>query len=369
MKILALVTDAYGTSGGIGQYNRDLLDALAQSETVGEVVVLPRHGQAGSAIMPAKVRQEPARRDRTAWSTRAVALAWRWRPDVIFCGHINAAPLAGLLARVLSRPLWVQVHGIEAWDERQAAVRRAIESATLVTSVSRYTRQRLLGWCNVAPEHVRVLPNTVAADYAPRPRRADLVARYGLEGRKLVMTVGRLAAAERYKGHDRVIAALPEVAQQVPEAAYLIVGAGDDQSRLEAVAKERGVERRVLFAGAVAASELADTYALGDVFAMPSTGEGFGIVFLEAAMMGLPVVGGTRDGSLDALADGRIGRAIDPLDRPALVAALVEALQGRQPRDASAAQRFGIAHFARHVDGLVAKLAAGRARGPALASA
>jgi phosphatidylinositol alpha-1,6-mannosyltransferase len=216
----------------------------------------------------------------------------------------------------------------------------------------------LLAWADVAPHRVRVLPNTVDAAYAPRPRREELVARYGLEGRHVVLTVGRLSASERYKGHDRLIAALPGILSRVPDAAYLIVGSGDDQARLSQLAKAAGVADRVVFASQVPDAELADHFALAHVFAMPSTGEGFGIAYLEAAASGLPVIGGNADGSVDALADGRIGRLVDPLSVPEIEAAVVDALEGRHPvpHAAEEARRFAFPRFAAQVDTLVASL-------------
>ena len=98
----------------------------------------------------------------------------------------------------------------------------------------------------------------------------------------------------------------------MPNAIYLIAGAGDDKQRLEHLAAERGLAGRVVFTGHVPADELPSYYALADVFAMPSTGEGFGIVFLEAAACGLPVIAGNADGSVDALGEGQIGCLVDP---------------------------------------------------------
>lgn len=356
MKVLALLTDGIGAGGGIAQFNRDLLWALSASACVSQVLALPRRGTADGADVPVKVLQMTPSPGKLAWSARAVRLTLQWRPDVIFCGHINAVPLGAWLARVASRPLWAQAHGFEAWSDRGTIVRRALERASLVTAVSRHTRARLLEWCDLAPELVRVLPNTVSASYAPRSRRADLVARHRLSGRKVILTVGRLAAAERYKGHARIIDALPAVALEVPEVAYLVVGTGDDLPALQAQAAARGVRDRVVFAGAVAAEDLPDYFTLGDVFAMPSAGEGFGIVFLEAAMTGLPVIGGSVDGSADALADGRIGRLVDPKDDAQLVAAILDALAGRQQRDRMAVHRFAFDNFARHVDVLLSDL-------------
>ena len=205
---------------------------------------------------------------------------------------------------------------------------------------------------------MRVLPNTVATGYAARSRRDDLVARLGLVGRRVILTVGRVSALERYKGHDRIIAALPGIIAFVPDAAYLIVGSGDDRPRLQQLACEAGVGDRVVFAGHVPDPELPDHFALAHVFAMPSTGEGFGIVFIEAAASGLPVVGGNCDGSVDALADGRIGRLVDPHAPAEIEGAVIDALLGRHPvpADSEEVRRFAFARFAAHVDALVGAL-------------
>ncbi len=359
MRLLALVTDGFGRSGGIARFNQDLMAALSRSSRVSRTVALPRFA-AASAATPVNVEQLAPSPGRAAWIARALALAARQRFDAVFCSHLNAVPLAAAVARLRGIPLWVQVHGIEAWQAPGALHRRGLAAATLVTSVSRYTRERVLAWADIAPHRVRVLPNTVTSGFAPCQRPDDLAARLGLAGRRIVLTVGRLSAAERYKGHDRLIAALPGILAQVPQAAYLIVGSGDDQPRLEHLARAAGVSDRVVFAGQVPDAQLARYFALADVFAMPSTGEGFGIAFVEAAASGLPVIGGNRDGSVDALADGRIGRLIDPNARTEIEAAVVDALTGRHPRPAAGAegpQRFAFARFAAHVDALVAGLA------------
>lgn len=352
MNVLALVTDGFGGRGGIARYNRDFISALAASDRIGTVTVLPRFGESGETL-PDGVTQIAARPGAAAWSIEALKLAACHRFDLVFSGHIYSAPVAAMLARALGKPLWLQTHGVEAWEPLGFATRAAAESSALVTAVSRYTRQRLLQWAHIDPARVRVLPNTVSPAYLPRERRADLLARHALVGRKVILTVGRLASGEQYKGHDRIIRVLPQLALSEPMTSYLIVGTGDDQTRLEALAHETGVAERVCFAGEVVDGELPDYFALADVFAMPSTGEGFGIVFLEAAASGMPVIGGNRDGSVDALADGVIGRAIDPDDAEALIDALVDGLAGNLPRNSAAVGRFTFRAFADHVDALV----------------
>lgn len=353
MNVLALVTDGFGSEGGIGQYNRDLMTALANQGGTRSITILPRYGDVydGRVELPGGVTQLPPQPAQLGFSISAARQALSRTFDVIFCGHLFATPLAAGLARLTGARLWAQLHGIEAWRPPGRLVRSAIERSDLVTVVSRHTRNRFLGWANIEPLRVRVLPNTVTR--GTRARRSDLARRYGLEGRRIVLTVGRMSGAERYKGHDRIIRALPAVAAQVPSVSYLIGGTGDDRARLEALALETGVAERVVFAGRIAEVEMAEHFALSDVFAMPSTGEGFGIVYLEALAAGVPVVAGNRDGSRDALADGALGALVDPDDTDGLAQALVAAIEGRSPTPNEGPARFERGAFAAHLEAIV----------------
>jgi len=248
--------------------------------------------------------------------------------------------------------MWLQVHGVEAWSTPSVAIRAAARQARLITSVSRHTRDSALRWCDIDPERVRVLPNTFDPRFGPGLPHEELRRHFGLEGRKVLLTVSRLASSERYKGQDRIIAAMPKILARRPDAIYLVVGDGDDRARLEALARRTGVEAHVRFSAEVSADALPDVYRLADAFAMPSTGEGFGIAFVEAAASGLPVVAGNCDGSVDALAEGALGALIDPGDSEQLVDAIVAALN-RGTNDGSLAQRFAFANFAEHVDDIV----------------
>lgn len=357
LKILALLTDGLGAKGGIAKYNQALLTALSKSEQVGKVVVLARFGSA-SAAAPDKILQLAPVKGRIAWSAQALKLSVIEGFDVIFCGHLNAAWFAALLSKAFNRPLWLQAHGIEAWERRGVIQRRAIESASLITAVSRYTRARLLSWCNLEPHQVRVLPNTVDAVFAIAPKPQYLLDRYALNGKRVILTVGRLSAQERYKGHDRIIRSMPEVLRRCPNTVYLIVGSGDDRARLEAEARAANVTDFVIFAGEAPNQELPAFFHLADVYAMPSTGEGFGIVFLEAAASGLPIVAGNRDGSVDALADGALGSSVDPDNSQQLADILVRYLSRDQVAPRTEAQaRFASGNFNTRVDHLVRALA------------
>jgi phosphatidylinositol alpha-1,6-mannosyltransferase len=326
LRVLALVTDAFGAGGGIAQYNRDFLSSLGACDRVSEVVVLPRHGRASAHSLPAGVKQLPPVEGKIGYSFAAFRAAISKPVDLLFCGHLYMVPLAAAVAKFLRIPLWVQVHGVEAWTELSALHRRSVETAILVSSVSRYTRRRLLEWVPIDPGRVKVLPNTVSPKFYPAPKLARLLGQHKAWGKKIALTVSRLASSERYKGHDRIIKILPRVLAEHSQTIYLVVGDGDDRSRLEALAKEVGVDAHVHFTGFVDFEDLPNYYRIADVFVMPSTGEGFGIAFLEAAASGIRVIGGNQDGSVDPLVDGALGTVIDPTDGNALTSAICTAL-------------------------------------------
>jgi phosphatidylinositol alpha-1,6-mannosyltransferase len=316
MTCLALLTDAYGGRGGIAQYNRDLAEALVLSDAVGAVEILPRIAPEPPGDPPAKIRQRAARPGRVAYSLDALRLASRLKPDLVICGHLYMAPLAALVAWRTQARLVVQTHGVEVWPRASPAQRWAVARADIVLAVSRDTRARLLDWAGIAPDRVRVAPNTVAEDFTPGDGAA-MRARLGLSDQFVILSVGRLDAREKYKGHDRIIPLLPDLAPPGRDIVYLIAGEGDDRPRLEALAREQGAEHRVRFLGHVPRAELPDLYRAAQLFALPSRGEGFGIVFLEAMACGVPAIGLAVGGAVDALCDGELGMAVCEADFPA----------------------------------------------------
>ena len=356
VRILALVGDAFGARGGIARYNRDLFTALASAGA--EILVLPRLGDASGVALPAGVRQRPAMFGKLRFSLASLWTAWRFRPvDVVFCGHVFMAPLAVLLARLLGARYWLQAHGTDIWNDRRDVVRRAIEAADQVTTVSRGTRRRLLGWVDLAPERVRVLPNTVDERFAPGPPSPALCERLKLGHGPILLTVGRLAASERYKGHELVFAALPALCARFPGLVHVVAGDGDDRARLEARAAELAGGTAVRFLGYVPDEELPDLYRLADLFVMPSAEEGFGIVYLEAAACGLRVIGGAGGGSGDAVPDARVGELVDPADLAGLIEAVARLL-GQGPVDPAAIEPYRRSHFAAAAGLLLARLMA-----------
>lgn len=321
--VLALVTDAFGGHGGIAQYNRDFLTALAKEGLASSITVLPRHAPERIAT-PAAIKQMPSRSGRLAYTAATLLTASRRPTEVVFCGHLYMAPLAWLIARLNRAKLVVQMHGIEAWPRPSRLRRAAAEAADLILCASRYTRAAIAGWAAIAPERILLVPNTVEDVFAPGDG-SGLQAELGLEGKRVLLTVGRIESRERYKGHDRVIDAIPKLVAQGHDVFYVIIGEGDDRARLEGLARSAGLAERVRFLGAVSQRYLAEAYRMADLFVMPSTGEGFGIVFLEAMASGTPALGLDAAGARDALGDGELGTAVSADDLADAIARLLAA--------------------------------------------
>ncbi|MGH3431158.1 MAG: glycosyltransferase family 4 protein, partial [Mycobacteriales bacterium] len=272
---------------------------------------------------PQRVEQMAARPGRISYSIAALRAALFRPVDIVFCGHLFMAPLAALIARAKSARLIVQTHGIEAWRRPSRSQRAALEAADLVLCVSRHTRAAVLSWAAIEPERVVVVPNTVR-DMFTHGDGSTQRAALALEGKCVLLTVGRMDWRERYKGHDRVIATIPQLVARGHDICYLVVGEGDDRDRLEALALEAGVSDRVRFLGAVDLERLTEIYRMADLFVMPSTGEGFGVAFVEAMASGTPALGLNVAGARDALADGQLGTAVPQVEFSATVVRLLD---------------------------------------------
>lgn len=357
MNILALMPDAYRGFGGIAQYNRDLLDALLASSRVDQIVSLTRHypdPDSGMKPPPDKLVQHFMAGSSVRYVTAALRHGLRLHPDVILCGHINLLPVAALLKKLTGRPLILEAYGIEAWERRRGLRSWGTDQVDLVIAISRFTRQQLIRWSGIEPHRIRVVPNAVhLSRYRNSEKPRYLVERYGVEGKRVLLTVGRLPGYERYKGQDRIIALLPKLTARFRDLVYMIVGDGSDRARLETMVSTLSLEEHVIFAGRIREEEKIDHYNLADAFAMPSTSEGFGFVFLEAAACGLPVLGGRNDGSRDALVDGRLGLMVDP-EKPDELLDGLEAILQKEKHVPDCIKPFDFPRFQKQVEELVA---------------
>lgn len=336
-----------GTPNGITAFSNELASGLSS---------------AGHELRLFGKSDAPAFSSTRAFGARILTSCALRRPEHIISAHLNFGPAARWAHTVLGTSYSLVCHGIDVDPALSPSRRKALRAADQIIAVSEWTRQRVLDLGGIDAARVKVLQNTFdEARFTVGAKPAALLARYGLRpDDKVVLTVGRLDSTERYKGYDRLLRALPAIQATCGPVRYLLAGRGDDRARLEVMARELGVQGAVTFVGFVPDDELADHYRLADVFAMPSTGEGFGIVFLEAMGCGTPVLAGNRDGSIDALDGGRLGLLVNPLDVTAIAHGVNSLLSRQGPglwfdRNAlheAVSQRFGRVAFRKTLDQL-----------------
>jgi phosphatidyl-myo-inositol dimannoside synthase len=252
-------------------------------------------------------------------NARASLEALRHRPHIVLNGHINTSLAALAIGRLLRAPYVQYLHGREVII-RPRLTRAGLHGASAVVAVSSYTRQLALDH-GAAAERVHRVPPGV-----------DLVGRSGLrrEESPTVVTIARLE--QRYKGHDVLIRAFPLVRSRIPQARLVVVGDGPMQPAYESLARSLELDGAILFAGSLDDAARDRVLDRAHVFAMPSRlpldggGEGFGIVYLEAAVHGLPAVAGNVAGALDAVVDGETGLLVDPTDHVAVADAITTLL-------------------------------------------
>jgi phosphatidyl-myo-inositol dimannoside synthase len=257
----------------------------------------------------------------------------RCRPQRVFCGHIHLAPLVWLLCKPLGIPYIVITHGKEVWEPLPKPSQIALQQATQIWTVSRYSRDRAAACNQLDLTKIQLLPCPVDGDrFTLGAKSPELVEKYQLADATVILTVARLWSGDVYKGVDVTIRALPAIAQAIPNIKYLVIGRGDDQPRLEKLAADLGIGDRVIFAGFLPTADLPAHYRLANAYVMPSQ-EGFGIVYLEAMACGIPVLSGDADGSSDPLQDGQNGWQVPYRDSAAVAKACVAMLQAQEGQD------------------------------------
>jgi phosphatidyl-myo-inositol dimannoside synthase len=266
----------------------------------------------------------------------ALAHALRFRPHATLSMHIVASPAAAAIRRAIGARTVQYFHAEEIGAKPRLAA-FAARQADASIAVSDYTAG-LVAATGASIGRVTVIPNgtDIPGDGASLPSE-----------RPTIVTIARIE--ERYKGHDTMVRALVLVLAKVPDAQWVVIGDGSLRPGIEQLARSYGVAESVRFLGAVSDAQRDEWLARATLLAMPSrlpagdfAGEGFGIVYLEAAAYGKPVVAGNVGGALDAVLDGETGLLVDPLDPLAVAEAIVRLL-----RDGQLARRLGDAGRAR----------------------
>ena len=269
-----------------------------------------------------------AARSKVRFATTAIRAARR-RPKLVLAAHPNLAPIVrGMHVFAPRMKSIVCTHGVEVWEPLSLLRRSSLGRATLVLAPSRATAEFVTSVQGVPPARVRVLPWGLDPEFETKMAGASAgKLPEGFPAGRVVLTVGRWLATERYKGMDTLIVALPKLLLHWPDVQLVLVGAGDDREWLEAIARESGVRLHVHFLTELSYAELSACYAAAEVFALPSRSEGFGFVYLEAMARGKPVIGGAHGGAPEVIADGETGYLVQHGD-PVQLATSIDTLLG-----------------------------------------
>jgi len=280
------------------------------------------------------------------------------RPSAVLFGHAHYLPILPWVKRVLNVPFFVWTHGIEVWGERGCKWSKLLNKLDHIVAVSQYTARQMRVVGVTVP--ITVIPNSVdCAFFCPAPQKEDI-------RRDEILICGRISATRgskvQYKGHDVLFEALPLAERQLGRPLRIrVVGAGDDVERLKRVAQNLQIRDRVCFAGKVSLKELIEDYQRCGVFCMPSrvnqnptgywTGEGFGIVYIEAAACARPVIASCEGGASETIAPDITGKLVDPRSAESVAKAIVEFLSDPVQSDemGRAGRRWVEQHFSREI--------------------
>jgi phosphatidyl-myo-inositol dimannoside synthase len=366
-RVLVLVTDAYGGRGGIATYNRNLLRAICEHPAVDRVLAIPRIVTYELEAVPNRLEYRlSGLKGKLRYLLACLQTIYsESRFDLIVCGHIHLLPVARILGLVNRCPVVPVIYGVDAWTPTsRLSVNLLCRGLKAFISIRKFTARRLIEWANLPRESFYYLPNCIdESAFGIRPARPDLIQRYGLAGKTVLLTAGRLDKGhDLKKGFDEVLEVLPKLAKRIPNIKYIVMGDGADRERLEAKARELAVDHFVVFTGYVSDAEKADHYRLADVFAMPGSNPEFDrypyrFVFLEALACGVPVVGcKLNDRSEQDDPDSDLIIQVDPNDHNDIISGILTALSRPKGRIQPELQNFYFNKFKERLHEIVTQI-------------
>ena len=293
-------------NGGISRVDRLIAQVLSEEVTAGraEVSIIVFLDCAPPPDAPENVRISSYGASKIKFAARLALEACRAHVFIYDTAYLARAHFRFVPLRVKTL---VFLHGIEVWERAKRPWLAACRRADALVSNSAFTRQRadqLHGGfarakvCWLATEHDAA--GTPPAISVKRPQ---------------VLVVGRMMKQNAYKGHKELIEAWAHVLEKVPDAKLVFIGRGDLMPTLQAMAEAKRLKEFIEFKGFVTETELSEAYAQSAAFALPSRGEGFGLVYIEAMRHRLPVIASVHDAGAELVRDGETGITVN-LDKP-----------------------------------------------------
>jgi glycosyltransferase involved in cell wall biosynthesis len=326
-KTLFLALDTYSRVGGIQRFNQRLINMLKslRGET-GLTVLLMRDA---TKDIPTEAHSfiQGFGSSRLGFIKKALTEARKVR--YVLLGHVNLLPL-GFLIKLISpsTKIVLFVHGDEVWNSPPYRKMKIYEPllarcVTQVASVSKYTAEIMSREFKLPIKRFTIFPNTVDPAISEDKREPEP---------PLILSVSRMDEHDHGKHLDSIIKAIPQLPTELSKARLVIAGDGVLRSELLALVAREGLTARVSLPGRVSDEELERLYSEASIFALPSSKEGFGIVYLEAWCHRLPVIASIYGAAPEVVTDGVDGFTIDPENIESLAGRLTLLLQDQSLR-------------------------------------
>jgi phosphatidyl-myo-inositol dimannoside synthase len=301
MQIVFVSPCPFGEFGGVQLSSQIAWSGIAASSAAGKATLLC-YGSHQTCKRISGDRQIQCSTSRLGFCWNAIKLH---RADVILVWHVHMLRLLPLLRSSRSKVI-LFLHGIECWRPLDSFTKYLLENVDLFVSNSDFTWRRFVDyhprWRDSA--HYSV-PLGVGEPTAPGPAPGNTPA---------ALIVGRMLRREDYKGHRELITAWPLVLERIPTAELWICGGGDLRLDLEALAESLSVKPQIRFFGEITDQEKQDLLQKSRCLAMPSRGEGFGLVYLEAMRWGRPCLVSADDAGREVVNPPEAGLSVDSSD-------------------------------------------------------
>lgn len=334
-QILFFALETFSLIGGLQAFNRRLIKHLglytsSKGYPLAYIGLLRDFGSQLPSIPGVELR--PFGKSRIIFLFKSVLKAAR-TGDILLLGSINLASIA-FFTKIFNKNIRVVlfVHGDDVWNDPRYRKKKIydeffLKSVDCIASVSWFTARTMAREFNQPLGKFRLMPNATDRIAPPLDRRPE---------EQRILAVCRLDAHDGGKNIDKLIQAMVHVSKLEPSALLEIAGDGILRPQLEQLAACTGVAPCVRFLGRVPDAQLREAYVRASVFALPSTKEGFGIVYLEAWQFGLPVICSKFGAPGEIVSDGEDGFAVDPGDVNELAAKILKLL-----KDPDLAKRLG----------------------------
>lgn len=336
---IVLLTMIWKNAGGLETVNRDIVSAfVSMGWKVKVFSVFGVDDDKGNIGFKLKSFCPKNKHLRYLWKKYLwqPVVAWHVKRSLpkgglLICGHAHLLPILSKITnanvRLYDKLAWI--YGIDVWGLQAQRWKPYLNNVDRVASISTFTAEQVSSSGMTTP--ISIVPCSVDVNlFVPTLTPSNI-------RRNEVLICARMAANERYKGHQVLFESI-SIAELLlgHRITVRVIGSGNDRLRLEGMVRDLGLTDRVLFTGRISEELLIEAYQHCGVFCMPSyvekresgywTGEGFGLVYVEAAACGRPVIASRDGGSPETIVPEETGLLVDPLSPESVGRAIAKVL-------------------------------------------